>query len=114
MTTRRRRTGRGFRDWEIDLVIGGEQKSVVLTLFERSSSMFVQTKLPSKKTLDVQKAVIRLLMPCKAHVHIITNDNGIEFINHEAMAKALGCTVYFADLYCPGRKWSREHKQDTA
>ena len=101
--------GKRFGDWEMDLVIGAEQKSAVLTLFERSTSMFMQSKLPSKRPLDVQKAVIRLLLPFKAHVHTITTDNGIEFMNHEAMAKALGCTVYFADPYCSGQKGGVEN-----
>lgn len=101
--------GKRFGDWEMDLVIGAEQKSAVLTLFERSTSMFMQYKLPSKRPLDVQKSVIRLLMPFKANVHTITTDNGIEFMNHEAIAKALGCTVYFADPYCSGQKGGVEN-----
>ena len=101
--------GKRFGDWEMDLVIGAEQKSAVLTLFERSTSMFMQYKLPSKRPLDVQKSVTRLLMPFKANVHTITTDNGIEFMNHEAIAKALGCTVYFADPYCSGQKGGVEN-----
>ena len=101
--------GKRFGDWEMDLVIGAEQKSAVLTLFERSTSMFMQTKLPSKRPADVQKAVVRLLLPFKVHVHTITTDNGSEFMNHEAIAKALGCTVYFADPYCSGQKGGVEN-----
>ena len=101
--------GKRFGDWEMDLVIGAEQKSAVLTLFERSTSMFMQTKVPSKRPADVQKAVVRLLLPFKVHVHTITTDNGSEFMNHEAIAKALGCTVYFADPYCSGQKGGVEN-----
>ena len=88
----------------MDLVIGAEQKSSVLTVIERSHNMFLQAKLPSKKPDDVEKAVIRLLLPFKKNVLTITTDNGIEFRNHKAIAKALGCTVYFADPYCSGQK----------
>ena len=54
--------GKRFGDWEMDLVIGAEQKSAVLTIIERSLNMFMQTRLPSKKPEDVEKAVIRLLL----------------------------------------------------
>ena len=101
--------GTRFGDWEMDLVIGKGQKSQVLTLFERSTSMFMQTKLPSRKPSDIEKAVIRLLRPYKENVLTITTDNGIEFKNHKAIAKALGCVVYFADPYCSGQKGGVEN-----
>lgn len=93
----------------MDLVIGAEQKSAVLTIIERSLNIFMQTKLPSKKPDDVEKAVIRLLLPYKRHVLTITTDNGSEFMNHMNICKALGCTVYFADPYCSGQKGAIEN-----
>ena len=101
--------GTRFGDWEMDLVIGAEQKSAVLTIIERSTNMFLQTKLPSKKPGDVEKGVIRLLLPYKRYVHTITTDNGIEFMNHKNICKALNCTVYFADPYCSGQKGAIEN-----
>ena len=101
--------GKRFGDWEMDLVIGAGQKSAVLTIIERSQNMFMQSKLPSKRPDDVARAVIRLLRPYKKHVLTITTDNGIEFRNHKDIAKALGCTVYFADPYCSGQKGAVEN-----
>lgn len=69
----------------------------------------MQTKLPSKRPDDVAREVIRLLRPYKKHVISITTDNGIEFRNHKDIAKALGCTVYFADPYCSGQKGAVEN-----
>lgn len=101
--------GKRFGDWEMDLVVGAGQKSAVLTIIERSKNMFLQTKLPSKRPEDVEKAVVGLLLPFKKHVHTITTDNGIEFRNHKAICKALDCTVYFADPYCSGQKGAVEN-----
>lgn len=101
--------GRRFGDWEMDLVIGAEQKSAVLTVVERSQNMFMQLKLPSKKPDVVERAVIKLLLPFKKWVHTITTDNGIEFSNHKAISRALDCTVYFADPYCSGQKGAVEN-----
>lgn len=88
--------GTRFGDWEMDLIIGAQQESAVLTIVERSKNMLLQTKLPSKRPEDVEKAVIRLQLPYKKYVHIITAD--MEFRNHKAICKALDTTVYFADL----------------
>lgn len=101
--------GKRFGDWEMDLVVGAEQKSAVLTVIERSRNMFMQTKLPSKRPEDVAKAVIRLLLPYKKHVLTITTDNGMEFRNHKDICKALDCVVYFADPYCSGQKGAIEN-----
>ncbi|MBD5304638.1 MAG: IS30 family transposase [Bacteroides sp.] len=100
--------GKRFGDWEMDLVIGSEQKSAIMTIIERSQNMFLQTKLPSKKPEDVEKAVIRLLFPFKNNVLTITTDSGIVFRNHKAISKALGCTVYLANPYCSGQKGAVE------
>lgn len=101
--------GKRFGDWEMDLVIGAELKSAVLTIIERSQNMFFQSKLPSKRPEDVAAAVIRLLRPYKKCVLTITTDNGSEFRNHRAIAKALDCIVYFADPYCSGQKGAVEN-----
>lgn len=101
--------GSRFGDWEMDLVVGTENKSAVLTLVEMSTNMFMQSKLPSKSPEDVEKAVVRLLVPFIKVVHTITTDNGMEFRNHKAIAKALGCTVYFAGPYCSGQKGAVEN-----
>lgn len=101
--------GKRFGDWEMDLVIGRDQKSAVLTLLERSQNMLLQTKLPSKSPHDVEAAVKRLLLPYKKWVLTITTDNGIEFRNHENIAEFLHCSVYFADPYCSGQKGAVEN-----
>ena len=101
--------GTRFGDWEMDLVIGAEQKSAILTIIERSTNIFMQAKLPSKKPEEVEKAVIRRLMPYKQYVHTITTDNGSEFMTHKNICEALECTVYFADPYCSGQKGAIEN-----
>lgn len=101
--------GTRFGDWEMDLVIGKGQKSAVLTMVERKTNMFLQTKLSSKKPEAVAFAAWRLLLPYKAHVLTITTDNGIEFMNHQWLAKRIGAKVYFADPFCSGQKGAVEN-----
>lgn len=101
--------GTRFGDWEMDLVIGKGQKSAVLTMIERKTNMFLQTKLTSKKPDVVAKAAWRLLLPYKADVLTITTDNGSEFMNHQWLTKHIGATVYFADPFCSGQKGAVEN-----
>lgn len=101
--------GTRFGDWEMDLVIGKGQKSAVLTMIERKTNMFLQTKLTSKKPDVVAKAAWRLLLPYKANVLTITTDNGSEFMNHQWLTKHIGATVYFADPFCSGQKGAIEN-----
>lgn len=101
--------GTRFGDWEMDLVIGKGQKSAVLTMIERKTNMFLQTKLTSKKPDVVAKVAWRLLLPYKANVLTITTDNGSEFMNHQWLTKHIGATVYFADPFCSGQKGAVEN-----
>lgn len=96
--------GKRFGDWEMDLVIGKEQASAVLTIIERSTNMFFQTKVESKQPEVVAKAAYRLLLPYKEKVYTITTDNGLEFKNHKWLAKKLRTTVYFTDIYSSWQK----------
>lgn len=101
--------GKRFGDWEMDLVVGKGQKSAVLTIIERSTNMFFQSKVPSKHPEIVKRAVFRLLLPYKKFVKTITTDNGVEFMEHQWLAKMLDTTVYFADPYCSGQKGAVEN-----
>ena len=101
--------GSRFGDWEMDLVIGKCQKSAILTMTERKTNMFLQTKLPSKRPDAVARAAWRLLLPYKSKVLTITTDNGSEFMNHEWLTGHIGATVYFADPFCSGQKGAVEN-----
>lgn len=101
--------GKRFGDWEMDLVVGKGQKSAVLTIIERSTNMFFQTKVPSKQPKVVARAAFRLLLPYRHYIKTITTDNGSEFMDHEWLAKRLDTTVYFADPYCSGQKGAVEN-----
>ncbi len=52
----------------------------------------------------MRDTIIDMLNPYAAHVHTITADNGAEFVEHRAIAKALDTDVYFAHPYS---SWER-------
>jgi IS30 family transposase len=83
-------------DWEGDTIIGKGHKGAVLTLVERKSKLTVALQVDNKTEENVTAAIIELLKPYQSQVHTITFDNGKEFTNHKALAKALKADVYFA------------------
>lgn len=101
--------GKRFGDWEMDLVIGKEQESAVLTIIERSTNMFFQSKIASKQPNIVAQAAYRLLLPYKEKVYTIITDNGLEFKEHKWLAEKLKTTVYFTDTYSSWQKGAVEN-----
>ena len=102
--------GRRFGDWEMDLIIGKQQKSAIVTLCERRTNFMIMRKLPNGKNADgVANAVISMLLPYRNSVKTITIDNGSEFCKHERIATKLKTQVFFADSYAAWQKGAIEN-----
>jgi len=72
-----------YGDWEIDTIIGENQKGAILTITERKSGFLLMEKMKfAKQAEPLSKAVVRLLFPYRDTVHTITSDNGTEFAEH--------------------------------
>jgi len=94
-----------FGDWEIDTIIGANNKDAIVTITERTTNFFLMEKLKAGKNASaLAKVVIRMLLPYKAYVHSITADNGTEFAYHEKIAKALDTKIYFTHPYSSWEK----------
>lgn len=86
-------------DWEADLVLGQQGTGAIVTLAERKSRIYLTKKVFSKDAVEVSNAIISLLSEYKDVCHTITFDNGGEFSQHKAIAKALDAEMYFAHPY---------------
>ena len=92
-------------DWEIDTVIGKNNKGAIVTIVERATSFFMMRKLQKgKNAKQLSKEVIDLLIHYKGNVRSITSDNGIEFADHKTTVEKLQTTFYFAHPYS---SWER-------
>lgn len=96
-------------DWEADTIIGKNHKGAIATLDERKTKLRLAVPLPGKKAKAVKQAVIDVLKPLKRFVKTITYDNGKEFVQHEAINKALSCDSYFA---VPYHSWERGQNEN--
>jgi len=95
--------------WEGDTVIQGHKQSGLVTLVERRSGYLLAARLPKISAELTKAAMIRLLKPRRGAVQTITLDNGSEFADHEAVAKAVTATIYFCDPYCSGQRGTNEN-----
>jgi IS30 family transposase len=98
-------TRRRFGDWEIDTIVGPENKGAILTAVERQTGFLLMKKLPKGKNAKaLAKELFYLLLPYKRWVHSITSDNGSEFYEHKHIARNLNTSFFFAHPYS---SWER-------
>lgn len=97
-------------DWEGDTVMGKGRKSALLTMVERKTLYTVIVRLTGKHADLLAEAAIRTLTPLADRIKTITLDNGLEFAEHERIAKALDADVYFAHPYA---SWERGINENT-
>lgn len=89
-----------FGDFEIDLIVGKDNKGAMVTLVERQTAMVMIRKLENGKNADsLADTVIDMLLPYKNVVKSITSDNGTEFARHQKIAEKLDIAFYFAHPY---------------
>ncbi len=98
-----------FGDIEIDLIIGKNHQSVIVTANDRASGVLKMKKAQSKKAKEVAQTVISLLEEWKPYIKTITSDNGKEFAEHEKIAEELAVDFFFAHPYHSWERGSNEN-----
>ncbi len=96
-------------DMEVDLVMGANHKSAIVTMNDRYLGIVKIVKVSSKEANEVKEAIINALTPWKSFIKTITSDNGKEFACHEEISKALNVQYYFAHPYCSWERGANEN-----
>lgn len=99
-----------YGDWEIDTIVGKNNKGAIVTLVERKSAFTLMAKLNSKNAGELASTVVNLMAPYKEKVLSITSDNGSEFTRHQRIAKKLQTEFFFAHPYS---SWERGLNENT-
>jgi IS30 family transposase len=100
-----------FGDWEIDTIVGPENKGAILTATERKTGFLLMKKLPHGKNAEaLAKELYFMLLPYKKAVLSITSDNGTEFYKHLWIAQKLETLFFFAEPYS---SWQRGLNENT-
>jgi len=106
VTTNRKRIG----DWEIDLVMGRNDKDCILTLVDRKSGLTKISKLKNKTKKETNKKLLKLLNSPGSKVKTITADNGTEFHGYREIEQKTGVKFYFCTPY---HSWERGTNENT-
>lgn len=102
--------GTRFGDWELDTIVGKDNKGVIVTLTERKTNFILMERLNhGKNAQEAAKVIVRLLFPYRNHVKTITTDNGAEFAAHKYVTEKIKAPVFFADPYSSWQKGSIEN-----
>ena len=100
-------------DWELDTIVGKEQKSCLLVATERVTKFTVIRKLESFKAEAMADTDIRALAQFGEKVEkvkTLTLDNGKEFYRHRKFAEALNAQTYFCRPY---HSWEKGLAENT-
>lgn len=98
-----------FGDLEVDLIIGSNHKSAIVTINDRASGMLKMKRVISKEAVVVTRAINSLLEEWIPYLHTITADNGKEFAEHKEVAEFLNIDYYFAHPYHSWERGSNEN-----
>ncbi len=85
--------------WEIDTVVGGQDKDCVATLVERKTGYSMIGKLADRSMYGMSKRLKMLLRRAPDRFKTMTSDNGTEFDDYAAVEQATGVRFYFATPY---------------
>lgn len=97
-------------DLEIDLMMGSNHKAGLIVITDRATLETDLIKLDTKRSDEVRKKIVRRLSKRSKELKTITFDNGLEFSQHEKIAKALNIKTYFTRPYTSQDKGSVENK----
>ena len=93
-------------DWEADSLRGPQKSDVGLAVFaERKTQYVVAAKITDRTAATFNRASLRAFRrQAQLPVRTVTSDNGMEFGEHQTLARHLGGRVYFAHPY---HAWER-------
>lgn len=103
-------TRKRIGDWEVDTLLGKQQKHAMLTLTERKSRFTLLGKVLRRTARAVHKRLCQILLPVKEKVQTLTSDHGREFADHECITETLQLKFYFAHPYAA---WERGTNENT-
>ena len=96
--------------WEGDLVIGGDLRSALITLFERHTRFAMISRLTIHDTATVTDRLTEMAARLPATLwRSLTWDQGVEMAQHARFSIASGCPVFFCDPHSPWQRPTNEN-----
>lgn len=96
--------------WEIDTVMGSEDKHCILTMVERCSGFTLIGKLINRTKERTEQRACWLMGKYPGAFKTMTSDHGTEFHSYQNIEKRTGVLFYFAHPY---HSWERGTNENT-
>lgn len=98
-----------FGNWEIDTIFGKDQKSFLLTVVEMRTKYTIIRKIANKEAATIKAELEKIMAETGIVIKTMTSDNGGEFAEHAAVAKAYNFDWYFCHPFCSGERGLNEN-----
>jgi IS30 family transposase len=97
-------------DYEVDLMMGKNRKPALIVMTDRKLRLTELIKIDNKTAKYISNKIIERVKAKSIKIHTMTFDNGLEFADHEKIAKALVLKTYFTRPYTSQDKGSVENR----
>lgn len=96
--------------WEGDLVIGGDLRSALITLWERTTRFTLISRITVHDTETVTDRLTQMAARLPATIwRSLTWDQGVEMADHARFTVVSGCPVFFCDPHSPWQRPTNEN-----
>jgi IS30 family transposase len=96
--------------WEGDLIIGGDLRSALITLFERTTRFSLISRLDVHDTATVTERLTQMTARLPTALwRSLTWDQGVEMADHARFTIATNCPVFFCDPHSPWQRPTNEN-----
>jgi IS30 family transposase len=96
--------------WEGDLVVGGDLRSALITLFERTSLYTLISRITIHDTETVTDRLTQMAERLPESLwRSLTWDQGVEMADHARFTVTTGCPVFFCDPHSPWQRPTNEN-----
>ncbi|MFC7626114.1 IS30 family transposase [Microlunatus sp. GCM10028923] len=96
--------------WEGDLIIGGDLRSALITLFERNTRFCLISRLTVHDTATVTDRLTQMAGRLPAALwRSLTWDQGVEMADHAKFTTVTDCPVFFCDPHSPWQRPTNEN-----
>jgi transposase, IS30 family len=97
-------------DVEVDLMLGKNHQPGLLVMTDRTTLKTSLTKISTKASKSIAKAIIRKMKPCKQWLKTLTYDNDLAFAMHNKVNDELKTKSFFTHPYTSQEKGTVENR----
>ena len=95
---------------EVDLMLGKNHQAGLLVIIDRATLKTSLTKIKTKASTPIAKAIILKMKPCADWIKTFTYDNDMAFTKHQSINEALKTKSFFTRPYTSQDKGTVENR----